>query len=274
MTRLTASLILVAATALTVAAMLLIRRRAPEGSYFSDGDRASGVFGMLSTGFALLLGFVVFLAFTRYDDARAGAQAEALTVVELFQTAQLFPQEAQGPLSGELICYGRSVVEQEWPAMESGATFTSLNPWLVAMFQTLATVEPVTNSEQSSFDQWLGLREELDAGRRDRLHAAEGIVPAPIWVVLFFTAGILLVFMLFFADSGERAVVQGFMMGAVTAVIVATLLTLGVLNRPYSPDFGGLQPVAMQRSLGTLENAREALDLTDSIPCDGAGQPT
>ena len=47
-------------------------------------------------------------------------------------------------------------------------------------------------------DQWLGLREELDAGRRDRLHAAEGIVPTPIWVVLFFTAGILLVFMLFF----------------------------------------------------------------------------
>ena len=51
-------------------------------------------------------------------------------------------------------------------------------------------------------------------------------------------------------------------MGAVTAVIVATLLTLGVLNRPYSRDFGGLQPTAMQRTLGTLENARDALNLT------------
>ena len=99
-------------------------------------------------------------------------------------------------------------------------------------------------------------------GTRDRLHAAEGIVPTPIWVVLFFTASILLVFMLFFADSGERALVQGFIMGAVTAVIVATLLTLGVLNRPYSPDFGGLQPTAMQRTLGTLDNAREALNLS------------
>ena len=100
MTRVGAALIILVATAITVGVMLLVRRRAPEGSYFSDGDRASGVFGMLSTGFALLLGFVVFLAFTRYDDARAGAQAEALTVVELFQTAQLFPDEAQGPLSG------------------------------------------------------------------------------------------------------------------------------------------------------------------------------
>jgi hypothetical protein len=273
MTRFGAALVIVVATAITIGAMLLVRRRAPEGSYFSDGDRASGVFGMLSTGFALLLGFVVFLAFTRYDDARAGAEAEALTVVELFQAAQLFPEQAQGPLSGELICYGRSVVGQEWPAMESGAAFTSINPWLLSMFQTVATVEPVSNSEQSGFDEWLGLREALDAARRDRLHAAEGIVPLPIWVVLFFTAGILLVFMLFFADAGERALVQGFMMGAVTVVIVATLLTLGVLNHPYSPDFGGLQPSAMQRTLGTLENARTALDLSDPIPCDGSGQP-
>ena len=158
--------------------------------------------------------------------------------------------------------------------MESGAAFTSINPWILAMFQTVATVEPVSNSEQSAFDAWLGLREALDAGRRDRLHAAEGIVPTPIWVVLFFTAGILLVFMLFFADSGEPVVVQGFIMGAVTAVIVATLLTLGVLNRPYSPDFGGLQPTAMQRTLGTLDNAREALNLSDPLPCDGSGQPS
>jgi hypothetical protein len=267
-----AALVIIAATGITVVAMLLIRRRAPDGSYFSDGDRASGVFGMLSTGFALLLGFVVFLAFTRYDDARTGAETEALTVVELFQAAQLFPDDVQGTLSGELICYGRSTVALEWPAMESGAEFVSINPWVLALFETLVTVEPVSNSEQSAFDEWLGLREALDEARRDRLHAAEGIVPPPIWLVLFFSAGILLIFMLFFADSGERAVVQGFLMGAVTAVVVATLLTLGVLSQPYSRDFGGIRPTAMQRSLVTLENAREALDLSDPIPCDASGQ--
>jgi hypothetical protein len=270
----TAALVIIVATVITVATMLLIRRRAPDGSYFSDGDRASGVFGMLSTGFALLLGFVVFLAFTRYDDARTGAETEALTVVELFQAAQLFPDDVQGTLSGELICYGRSVVELEWPAMESGTEFVSINPWVLALFETLETVEPVSNSEQSAFDEWLGLREALDESRRDRLHAAEGIVPPPIWLVLFFSAGILLTFMLFFADSGERAVVQGFLMGSVTAVVVATLLTLGVLSQPYSRDFGGIRPTAMQRSLLTLENAREALDLSDPIPCDASGQET
>jgi hypothetical protein len=57
-------------------------RRAPEGSYFADGDRASGVFGALATGFAIFAGFVIFLAFTTYDDARSGAEAEALMTRE------------------------------------------------------------------------------------------------------------------------------------------------------------------------------------------------
>jgi hypothetical protein len=57
------TLIVVVASAVTISAMLLVRRRAPEGSRFRDGDRASGVFGVLATGFALLLGFMIFLAF-------------------------------------------------------------------------------------------------------------------------------------------------------------------------------------------------------------------
>ena len=34
-----------------------------------------GVFGVLATGFAVLLGFVVYLAFLSYDTARSGARA-------------------------------------------------------------------------------------------------------------------------------------------------------------------------------------------------------
>ena len=73
-----AAAIVAAATGLAVGAMLLARRRAPEGSHFADGDHAAGVFGVLATGFLVLLGFVVFLAFTSYDASRVGAEEEAL----------------------------------------------------------------------------------------------------------------------------------------------------------------------------------------------------
>src|SRR5690242_3401618 len=100
--------------------MLFVRRRAPEGSRFADGDRAAGVFGVLATGFAVLIGFVVFLSFESYDTSRSGAESEAQLVTQQFETAQFMPLAARKPLSRELVCYARNVVHQEWPDLGSG----------------------------------------------------------------------------------------------------------------------------------------------------------
>ena len=136
--------ILVAAVAVAVAAMLLVRRRAPEGSYFADGDRASGVFGVLATGFAIFAGFVIFLAFTTYDQSRAGAEAEALVVVQQFETAQFLSPATRDRLAGELVCYGRSVAMQEWPRMQDGSLGDAINPWSVALFRTIRAADTST----------------------------------------------------------------------------------------------------------------------------------
>ncbi len=61
-----AILVVAAAAGIAISVMLLVRRQAPEGSYFADGDRASGVFGVIATGFSVLLGFVIFLAFHQH----------------------------------------------------------------------------------------------------------------------------------------------------------------------------------------------------------------
>jgi hypothetical protein len=269
-----AASILIGASAVMVVAMLLMRRHAPAGGRFTDSDRASGVFGVLTGGFALLLGFVVFLAFTKYDDARVGAETEAITVIQQFETAQLMPAAARQQLSGGLICYARTVVHREWPAMQSGIGTSEINPWGLSMFQTIQTVEPVSASEQSAFDAWLSQTSAREEGRRDRLHAAEGIVPTPVWIVLFFAAGLILLFLLFYGDPAEPAVTQGVMAGSVTAVIVASLLMLVALNRPYKQEIGSLRPVAMERTLTVLDQARTSLGLTEPLPCDASGDPT
>src|SRR3954463_16744744 len=102
-----AIVIVVAATGISIVAMLLVRRTAPDGSYFNDGDRAAGVFGVLATGFAVLIGFVVFLAFTSFDAARAGAESEAAIVAQQVETAQFFPPAVREELTAGLVCYAR-----------------------------------------------------------------------------------------------------------------------------------------------------------------------
>src|SRR3954451_3611110 len=107
-------LIVAGCAAIAITVMLVVRRGAPDGGYFADGDRASGVFGVLATGFSVLLGFIVFLAFTSYDNSRAGAETEALIVAQQVETAQGFPALAADKLTGELVCYARSVVGPGW----------------------------------------------------------------------------------------------------------------------------------------------------------------
>src|SRR3954451_16267019 len=124
-----AILIVVGVAAFAVAAMLLARRGAPAGSYFADGDRASGIFGVLATGFAVLIGFVVFLAFESFDTSRSGAEAEARVVVQEFETAQFLPAPVRPLLAGDLVCYARSVVHVEWPQMRSGTLNGLRSPW-------------------------------------------------------------------------------------------------------------------------------------------------
>lgn len=267
-----ALLIIAVATAIAVVAMLLVRRRAPEGSVFADGDRAAGGFGVLATGFSVLLGLIVFLAFTSYDDSRAGAETEALAVGQQFETAQFLPAEVRGPLGQELVCYARSIVYEEWPALEDGTQGDLVNPWAVSMFRTLKTTEPRTNSEQSAYDQWLDHTADREEARRDRIHGAVGVIPGPLWFVLLFISVVIFIYALFFADSGERAKSQAMLIGSVTAVIAAMLLLINFLDDPYRGGVGGLRPVAMERTLGILEQERSLTGNEGALPCDSNGK--
>lgn len=266
-----ALLILGGVVALSIGAMLFVRRGAPQGGYFSDGDRAAGVFGVLATGFSVLLGFIVFLSFESYDQSRSGAETEALTVLQQVENAQFFPAVPAQQLTGQLICYGRSVEHGEWQQMQDGTLGDNINPWSIAMFHTLKTVDPKTNAEQSAYDKWLDQTSAREQARLDRVHGAVGVIPLSLWIVLFFIAAVIFVFTLFFADSGERAVVQGLMMGSVVAVMTTLLFLLQALDHPFHHGLGGLQPTAMHRTLKLVDQALPNLGAKVVIPCNADG---
>jgi len=266
-----AGLVVAAVTVVTVTAMLLVRRGAPAGSYFEDGDRAAGVFGVLATGFAVLLGFVVFLAFESYDTSRSGAETEAQIVTQQFETAQLFPVAARAPLSGALVCYARTVIHQEWAEMEAGTLGDKANPWGVVTFRILRSAEPRSATEQAAYAKWLDERSDREQARTDRIHGGEGVIPVPLWIVLLLTAGVIFVFMLFFADSAERVIVQATLMGGVAIVISSMLLLLWFLDNPYHAGVGGLRPVAMERAIRILDQEAAEVGGRFRIPCDERG---
>jgi hypothetical protein len=99
------------------------------------------------------------------------------------------------------------------------------------------------------------------------------VIPTPLWIVLLLSAGIIFVFMLFFADSAERVIVQATMMGSVAVVITSTLLLLWFLDNPYHHGVGGLRPVAMERTLQQLTHEKGIADGSFEVPCSAQGAP-
>jgi hypothetical protein len=155
--------------------------------------------------------------------------------------------------------------------MEHGKAGGTFNPWGFALFRTAKGAVPKTAVELSAYDKWLDQTSDREEARRDRIHGATGIIPTSLWVVLFVLAGVLFVYVLFYADSAERARSQAMMIGSATAALAVTLLAIHTLDNPYRPGLGSVKPVAMQRSLSMVDEARTILRDTAPIPCDPAG---
>ena len=146
-----------------------------------------------------------------------------------------------------------------------------MNPWGVELYKTLRTITPATAVEQSAYDTWLAQTSVREAARHDRVHGAVGVIPDPLWLVLFFSAAVIFVYMLFFADSGERAIVQGLLMGSVIAVLTSMLLLLGYLDNPFHDHIGGLRPVAMERTFEVIDQELAVVHQQTPPPCDERG---
>ncbi len=139
------------------------------------------------------------------------------------------------------------------------------------MFRTVAALEPATDTEQSAYDRWMDQTSDRQEARNARVHTAEGIIPAPLWLALFLICGVIFGFLLFFADSSEGAFTQAVLMGSVTVVITVLMLLLGFFDDPHGDGLGGLQPIAMERSLRIVDTQLDALGVSVAPPCDEQG---
>jgi hypothetical protein len=263
------ALIVAIAAAAAVGLMHQVRRRSSVDHFFIEIERGAGIFAFLGTAFAVILAFVVLEAFQSFNDAKSGAEDEATTVVQLSRTAQFFPPSQRDPLEGVLICYGRAVVHDEWPAMREGNRSPVVQIWVNRFQGALKQLRPESPAENAAFLQLLGQQDKRTDARRARLSEANRALPAPVWFFLFLGAFITIGFALFFADRRERFIVQGSLIAAIAALVVSGLLLVWFLDHPYENQSGSIKPDEMERQLVIIENEHRAV----APPCDEGGNP-
>lgn len=263
-----APLIVVAVVAAAVTAKLLMRRRAPEGGWFTDLTRSAGSLTLIGTMFAVMLAFVILFALQSFQRAREGAGIEGVAVTEMDSVAGILPPPSDVLLRGDLICYGRAVVHDEWPAMSEGRSSDRVESWIQRLHNDFAAAAPSAAREEAAYSQWFDQEAQRRDGRRARLAEATPTLPGPLWFALGLGATLTLTYMVVQADPRENRLIQALPIGCVSALITAGLLVIVFLDRPYTGEAGSISPTEMTQTLARVD------DGTVAPPCDGDGRPT
>ena len=248
-----AALIIVGAAVLSAAGMLIVRRRAPAGTFFKDPIPAGAVYTVVGTAYMVIVAFVFFIAFESYGGAKADAEKEATATLAMFHADVPFGPAARAELQGQMICYAREVISDEWPAMREGEASSVVDARVSAMEESAEQI-PVTDAKQAAaFEHWFTLNEERRQGRQGRIGKAEGLVPPVIWLILIIGAVVVIASVALFADREEAAVTQAAMVAAVAIIVVSGLVLVRFLDRPYEGKSGSIKPTAMERTLAQME---------------------
>ncbi|HEX6115811.1 MAG TPA: hypothetical protein VFY99_01840 [Solirubrobacterales bacterium] len=262
-------LIVAGAATAGIGVMYAVRRRANVDEFLTDTTRGSAIFGVIGTAFAVLLAFVMFVAFESFNEARDAAEAEAAEVKNLFHSASFLPAEDRDELQGELNCYGRAVVHQEWEAMRSGDDAPGVELWIDEFEGTLRGIHPESITEQNGYRQLFVEDAAREEARRERTLESEAVVSAPVWFIIGLAGLATVGFVVLFTDRREAFFVQASMIAGVAGLVTASLLLVWFLDHPYQDAAGSIEPVEMERTIADME--REAPGVTP--PCAKDGEP-
>jgi ABC-type amino acid transport substrate-binding protein len=270
------ALLVLAGSSIAVLLVTLARRHAPVGGFFSDSDRAAAIFSAIGTMFSVLLALVIFLSVETYTTTNSHANAEADSVLQQGQLARLFPSRDQYSVQSQLICYGRSVIEQEWPIMRHFGYSAVVNHWSAAIDSTIDSVEIRGPKAEAGFQLFLSQTLQRQEERRGRLEGAEGALPETVWPILFLGALAVAAGMIAYADKGERLYSQIFQVGIVTILLGSSLLLISALNHPFGASPGKIEPdkmrLAVELMQRSLSESVDSPDLEATLPCDLYGQ--
>ncbi len=262
-----APIIIVVVVVAAIAAKLLVRRRAPVGGWFTDPPRSAGSLSVIGTMFAVMLAFVILFSLQSYQRAREGANIEAVSVTELNAVASVFGSPTSDRLRGGLVCYGRAVIYDEWPAMQDGHSSALVESWVDRLHDDFTAAAPREARQEAAYAQWFDEVAQRRDGRRERLAEASPFMPMPLWLALGIGATLTLGYMVAQADRREGVVIQAIPIGFVAALVTAGLLVVVFLDNPYTGGNGSIKPTEMSRTLTRIDRGVDA-------PCDERGNPT
>lgn len=220
--------------ALSVVGLLLVRRRVPLALLEEHHEVAGVCFAVVGGLYGIILAFVMVSSWERYETARQDTETEASAAADLYRHSAGFAEPLRSQLGSAIIGYVQSVIDDEFPAMESGTSSPATQEQFYAVGNALFSSHPEDSWEVALWQSSLDRLDDFADARRDRLFYLESGLPGIIWVFLvvfgFVTVGFTYMF------GMRRPLPQVVITVVLAGTIAWTLVLVHETQEPFSGE--------------------------------------
>jgi uncharacterized protein YacL len=228
------NVITLAAVLLSIGCMLVVRKYANRERLKENNPVTDPLMATIGMLFAILLGFMVANAMTKYEECRQTVLAEAAAVGDIFRLARGLHSVDSRPIMINCLDYVDTVVEMEWPQMAEMQTNDKAWTVYTEMWKQISKVEPKTQGQSNIHQVLVQSITRLGECRRARSAQLQSQMPAVLWIVVIAGAIITIVFSFFFGL--DSVILQTVMTAMLTYVLCMNMYLLVSFNTPFTGD--------------------------------------
>ena len=131
-----------------------------------------------------------------------------------------------------LTSYVKSVIDDDWPAMERGHTSHDTTRALNDVYGAALKSNPAGARDSAVLAEIFHQLDQITQARRERIVVGAGVVPGMIWAVLVMGGVITVASAFFFGSENLRA--QLLMTGMLSVIVFTALLVIVSINYPFT----------------------------------------
>jgi Protein of unknown function (DUF4239) len=191
-------------------------------------------FSMVGLLYAILLAFVVVVAWEQFNGAEESTHTEVTRLSNLFRDAEPLPPDDRVRIQTALATYVENVVDREYDSMADG---NSDGPTVAAyeeIWNRFYDTEVEAGPAATFYDAAVGRLNELGEARRLRVLSSQATIPIPLWVLLIGGGAFTIAWLFSFHMTDTR--VQTFALGSVGAFTGFVLFLIYALQHPFAGD--------------------------------------
>ncbi len=212
--------------------LYFVRKKYPTEVLQDNHEVAAIIFNAFGLFYGVMVAFVVFVTWSGYDEATKNLQLEASEALDIFHSAEAFPQPTNKILQQGLRDYVSSVYNDEIHGLGEGqiSLLSGGARSKLAMLFHQVDAQAIPNREL--YAETLHCLNNLAEYRRLRIFAGNDTVPPVIWGVMVIGGLFTISYTFFLGMKNSKA--QYIISSTLTITISLILLLIYVLDHPFT----------------------------------------